>query len=242
MRDNNFLKEKKNTHNHIILSCMLCSHPSSSSFFASRFLECHFFFLRRPLNTFLSLSKWKQVPSASFEITVVQNPLHLNEFTHTHTFTWKWKHQKLQNAFGEETMERHQHEHEYSARRIRKEFVYIFGQHFRNVLKQYKYFCAQTPCTHIHSIFTFTVRTYYLYTWICKQCELWVCGAMNVERAGARIGFLRAECLISTMLVREMHKKKTKTKKKIRILDLSRLIFCAFKRELKIKHKCYTLI
>lgn len=26
------------------------------------------------------------------------------------------------------------------AKRIRKEFVYIFGQHFSNVLKQYKYF------------------------------------------------------------------------------------------------------
>lgn len=36
------------------------------------------------LNTFLSLVKWKQVPSASLEITVVQNPLQLNEFSDSH--------------------------------------------------------------------------------------------------------------------------------------------------------------
>lgn len=124
-------------------------------------------------------SKWKQVPSASFEITVVQNPLQLNEFllSRTHTLV---RRQKLKKMFWK-CAKRSIESKRMCAKRIGKEFVYIFGQHFSNVLKQYKYLQTHTH-THVR-IYSSHIQHAYV----------------NSE---ANLNWLLEKSLISTALVR----------------------------------------
>lgn len=153
--------------------------------FASWFLAVTSFFL---LNTFLSLVKWKQVPSASLEITVVQNPLQLNEFSDSYlrsAKSYKMFWECVQKC--ERTKKIHSQDEEYCARIKRKEFVYIFGQHFSNVLKQYKYFHTKTHShahPHVYTSHTYIhIHTHDMHTFVFSLSALCVEGGSTLELA-----------------------------------------------------------